>query len=207
MEEPNKRRSSGDKGGYIFWRQDCFKERGYGENIINKAYLKAKNTDRNILLAPKKKEQKTSFDNKISFITRYCIDFTSPVEFEGFLTLKIRPYVNLPPNCCSKGIVYLITCTKCNEQYVGCTTRSLKERAREHINQVSNIQHSSKTNVTRHFMECNNSNLKYFSIQGIEQIKTSVRGGDFVTKLRRRECTGYFIYKLGCHLDSIFNLT
>ncbi|OCT57287.1 hypothetical protein XELAEV_18003724mg [Xenopus laevis] len=116
-------------------------------------------------------------------------------------TYKIKHYIN----CCSKGIVYLITCTKCGKQYVGCTIRSLKERIREHINQVSNIKLSSKTNVTRHFQECNNSNLKYFSIQGIEQIKTGIRGGDLLMKLKKREV--YWIFHLQTRLPLGLNYT
>ncbi|OCT76279.1 hypothetical protein XELAEV_18031475mg [Xenopus laevis] len=98
-------------------------------------------------------------------------------------TYRIKQYIN----CCSKGIFYLITCTRCGKQYVGSTTRSLKERMREHINQIKNIKLSNKANVTRHFAECNKSNLKYLSIQGIEQIRLGTRGGDFLSKLRKRE--------------------
>ncbi|OCT65706.1 hypothetical protein XELAEV_18041945mg [Xenopus laevis] len=36
------------------------------------------------------------------------------------------------------------------DKYVGCTKRSLKERIREHISQISNINFSN----TRHFREC-----------------------------------------------------
>jgi ferredoxin len=34
--------------------------------------------------------------------------------------------------CTSSNIVYLITCTKCNKQYVGKTTKTLKERITRH---------------------------------------------------------------------------
>ncbi|OCT72143.1 hypothetical protein XELAEV_18035109mg [Xenopus laevis] len=125
-------------------------------------------------------------------------EFTSTVTTT---TYKIKHYIN----CCSRGIVYLITCTKCGKQYVGCTIRSLKERIREHINQVSNIKLSSKTNVTRHFQKCNNSNLKYFSIQGIEQIKTGIRGGDLLMKLKKREV--YWIFHLQTRLPLGLNYT
>ncbi|OCT90286.1 hypothetical protein XELAEV_18018898mg [Xenopus laevis] len=107
-------------------------------------------------------------------------------------------------NCNSIGIIYLIICSKCNKKYVGCTTRSLKERIREHINHINNTKCSNKTN-TRHFMECNNSNLKYFSVQGIEHVKTGIRGGDIVPRLRKREV--YWIFYLQTRLPLGFNFT
>ncbi|OCT59575.1 hypothetical protein XELAEV_18000997mg [Xenopus laevis] len=70
-------------------------------------------------------------------------------------------------NCCSKGIVYLITCTTCGKQYVGCTTRSFKE--------------------------------------WIEQIRIGTRGGDFWTKLRKKEV--YWIFHLQTRLPLGLNYT
>ncbi|OCT72372.1 hypothetical protein XELAEV_18035350mg [Xenopus laevis] len=252
-----------------------FKERGYNNKLIQRAYVRAENTDRDTLLFPQNKTHKKDYGQKISFITRYsrqykkivkrvkkflpilyadgdfcaaldpgigCVarraytlgDLLSPSlyrenenrkqddflrfngcfkcgqircitckylktskEFNSTVTknvYRIKQYIN----CCSKGIVYLITCTKCGKQYVGCTIRSLKERIREHINQVSNIKLSNKTNVTRHFYECNGSNLQYLSIQGIEQIKTGIRGGDLLMKLKKREV--YWIFHLQTRL-------
>ncbi len=37
-------------------------------------------------------------------------------------------------NCTSKGIIYLTTCSKCLQQYVGQTGRRLSDRIREHLN-------------------------------------------------------------------------
>uniref|UniRef100_A0A803K2L1 Reverse transcriptase domain-containing protein n=1 Tax=Xenopus tropicalis TaxID=8364 RepID=A0A803K2L1_XENTR len=39
-------------------------------------------------------------------------------------------------NCNTRYVVYLLTCSKCGMQYVGCTTRSLKCRMREHIRHI-----------------------------------------------------------------------
>ena len=35
-------------------------------------------------------------------------------------------------SCQSRNIIYIIMCTKCNEQYIGETDRSLKDRISEH---------------------------------------------------------------------------
>lgn len=47
-------------------------------------------------------------------------------------------------NCKIKGIIYLITCKKCNFQYVGETGRTLKDRMMEHIRNVKNKKLNTK---------------------------------------------------------------
>ncbi|OCT55194.1 hypothetical protein XELAEV_18003924mg [Xenopus laevis] len=46
----------------------------------------------------------------------------------------IKGYIN----CNTTFVIYLITCLKCHKQYVGCTSRKLKVRAREHMSQIRN---------------------------------------------------------------------
>ncbi|OCT90319.1 hypothetical protein XELAEV_18018931mg [Xenopus laevis] len=61
---------------------------------------------------------------------------------------EIKGYIN----CNTTFVIYLITCSKCQKQYVGCTTRKLKERAREHLSQIKNSRTAEKGNITRHFV-------------------------------------------------------
>ena len=44
-------------------------------------------------------------------------------------------------NCSSKGLIYLTTCTHCKKQYVGQTGRTLRERIKEHL---QNIHHKKE---------------------------------------------------------------
>ena len=39
-------------------------------------------------------------------------------------------------NCSTKGIIYLTSCTHCGKQYVGQTGRKLKDRMKEHLNNM-----------------------------------------------------------------------
>ena len=39
-------------------------------------------------------------------------------------------------NSCTSGEIYLISCTKCNKQYIGQTDRPLKTRIMEHLQYV-----------------------------------------------------------------------
>ncbi|OCT72364.1 hypothetical protein XELAEV_18035340mg [Xenopus laevis] len=52
--------------------------------------------------------------------------------------------------------------------------------------------------IIKHFMECNNMNLEYFSVQVIEQVKTGIRGGDILTRLRKQEV--YWMFYRHCYL-------
>jgi len=68
-------------------------------------------------------------------------------------------------NCASTNIVYLVTCTKCNKQYVGETGRSLRDRITDH---VSCIKLRKKTPIGLHFSQAGHS-LQNFTIIAIEQ--------------------------------------
>ena len=51
-------------------------------------------------------------------------------------------------NCISENVIYLITCERCKQQYVGQTEQSLKDRLNAHR---SNINRAIKTAVGIHF--------------------------------------------------------
>ena len=51
--------------------------------------------------------------------------------------------------CESKNVVYLITCARCNKQYVGETSRTYRKRILEHRNYVKRKDMSAATG--RHF--------------------------------------------------------
>ena len=68
-------------------------------------------------------------------------------------------------SCHSSNIVYLVTCKKCNMQYVGETGRSLRDRITDH---VSCIRLKKPTPIGLHFNQAGHS-LKHFTILAIEQ--------------------------------------
>ena len=69
-------------------------------------------------------------------------------------------------NCKSTNIIYLITCKKCNKQYVGETGRSLSQRITDHISYGRLKKH---TPTGLHF-NLENHHISDFTIQPIEQI-------------------------------------
>jgi hypothetical protein len=79
-------------------------------------------------------------------------------------------------NCKSQGVVYLISCSKCNEHYIGETERSANKRLSEHIyginsfkyniaKSISNLDNKSEVaihfNKTGHFTQ---RDLKFYII-------------------------------------------
>lgn len=72
-------------------------------------------------------------------------------------------------NCRTRNLVYLVSCTKCNIQYVGQTSRELGTRAIEHI---SAIRRHTDTPVAIHF-NLPDHQINHFRITGIDQMASS----------------------------------
>ncbi|OCT57352.1 hypothetical protein XELAEV_18003619mg [Xenopus laevis] len=175
--------------------QKRFLERGYKQNIIQKAFQRAKGSDRKDLLKGNENRiRNQDWSEKVALTTRYkgqkqdlgplastgnykcgsrrcitCNHMNVSKKFRSTVTVRefdIKGYIN----CNTPFVIYLITCLKCKKQYVGCTTRKMKERAREY--------ESDKKSSNR-----------------IERVRLGVRGGDHLRLLERREV--FWIFHLG----------
>ena len=63
------------------------------------------------------------------------------MSFIAFLDENIRDIVvaiNKPVHCQTKNAIYCISCSKCDQQYIGETDRSLQARFSEHKGYVLN---------------------------------------------------------------------
>ena len=77
--------------------------------------------------------------------------------------------------CTSSNIIYLITCAKCNKQYVGCTTQQLNIRINHHRTNIFNrrcIHISQHFNLPGHLI---NQHLKVQPIDSAENTKELYR--------------------------------
>ncbi|PJE77742.1 hypothetical protein CI610_03332 [invertebrate metagenome] len=87
-------------------------------------------------------------------------------------------------NCNSKNVIYLITCRKCDSQYVGQTSLSLRDRFTRHR---FDIRHKKDKPVARHFNQ-NGHSLEHVNITPIEQVPDSSflneREGFWIDKLQ-----------------------
>lgn len=80
-------------------------------------------------------------------------------------------------NCSSKYIVYCITCDKCGMQYVGETSRTLKQRFSSHNTSIKNEK--TNTLLYSHFAKCQRNEEKRYSIHILDDhddnISTRIR--------------------------------
>jgi peptide-methionine (R)-S-oxide reductase len=74
--------------------------------------------------------------------------------------------VNKPVSCCTENVIYLISCTKCSEQYVGQTGREFKKRMQEHLGYINNFKFTEPTG--KHF-NLPNHDISMFKCSIIEK--------------------------------------
>jgi tripartite motif-containing protein 2/3 len=86
-------------------------------------------------------------------------------------------------NCGSKNIIYLVTCKKCNLQYVGETSRALRDRTTDHR---SNIRTNKTTPIGLHF-NSNNHSYSDLEIVAIEKITESDHKNVMTIRKQREE--------------------
>lgn len=81
-------------------------------------------------------------------------------------------------NCATDHVIYAVTCTACNIQYIGGTIRHLKNRIYEHVYGVT-VSASSIRNVSsvsQHFRDQHQRDLSHMQVIGIEQVMVSWEG-------------------------------
>lgn len=93
---------------------------------------------------------------------------------------KINGFIN----CNTTHVIYMIKCV-CSKIYIGQTKRALKVRIAEHKTaiRVKNMDYA----IARHYAAANHGTVSSLKFCGIEKVSLSVRGGDIVNKLLRRE--------------------
>ncbi|XP_068098888.1 uncharacterized protein [Hyperolius riggenbachi] len=106
-------------------------------------------------------------------------------------------------NCNSSNTVYLITCTSCRLQYVGCTTRPLRQRISEHYNGAGRCIRNEAyvtqvSSVSKHFLREHQGDMTHFSFQGVDRVVRPPRGGDVHRCLLKREAL--WIWRLGTRM-------
>ncbi|OCT88316.1 hypothetical protein XELAEV_18016950mg [Xenopus laevis] len=75
-------------------------------------------------------------------------------------------------NCRTSNVVYLATC-RCGKQYVGKTTRWLKDRILEHLACINRLDASSA--IAEHAIQEHGANEYFVSFQAIETVKLGKR--------------------------------
>lgn len=94
---------------------------------------------------------------------RHVIESSTFTSTHNNKSFKVRGQIN----CKTTNIIYLVTCTKCHQQYVGETSRSLADRLTDHR---SCIRLNKTTPLALHFNKHNHS-LEDVTIMGIERLR------------------------------------
>ena len=124
--------------------------------------------------------------SSISKCNRKCDICDNFLVFENFFisnatSRKYRIRGNL--YCNSSNVIYLITCSSCNKQYVGSAVK-FKERFRLHKSDISTGK--DRCGVGKHFLQkCNHNQISNLKVQLIEQVDCNMQNRD--SKLWMRE--------------------
>ena len=94
-------------------------------------------------------------------------------------------------DCNCKNIVYLIECKRCEEQYVGETSKTLRARLTNHI---SDINRYCSTSIAEHFNQFDHDGVSDLQITPVLQVPD--HGSAFKNSLARRKHESFFIEKL-----------
>ena len=97
-----------------------------------------------------------------------CTHMSCKNHFTSTKTKKSYP-IRHSFTCQSTNVIYLITCRKCNKQYVGLTTSKLSVRINHHR---SNIINKKPIYISQHFNFCDHS-LQDLTVQPIDKAQTS----------------------------------
>src|SRR5215469_7493688 len=114
------------------------------------------------------------------------------VECSSFQCNSTKKVYKLKQNfsCKTTKVIYLITCNRCNMQYVGQTSGTLGNRLSQHL---SCIRNKNSTPIGLHF-NLPNHNISDFRIHAIEQIKSDT---NIKQTLEKRE--SFWLDKLSTH--------
>lgn len=96
--------------------------------------------------------------HKICTACKYAENCGSFQSRSNRSTHRIRSLIN----CNTKFVIYLITCSICNIQYVGCTTNSLKIRICRHLLDINRELALNVSTISRHFQQCHSGDNSYF---------------------------------------------
>lgn len=100
-------------------------------------------------------------------------------------THKIHSFIN----CNTKFVIYLITCTACSIQYVGCTTNPLKSIY--HLSDIKREFALNTSSVSKHFKLVHAGDTSSFSFSGIERFSRPLSKGDHHTNSLVENPDGY----------------
>ena len=77
-------------------------------------------------------------------------------------------------NCKSKNVVYLITCSQCQTQYVGQTRQPVSRRMNSHIFDINNFMDPAFSSLVAAHFNGNNHSIQNFTFMPIDIVKNDM---------------------------------
>ena len=101
-------------------------------------------------------------------------DFTEKnTEFTSYVTGKTYS-LHHDVNCKTKQVIYLITCKRCNSQYVGLTKQPVSKRMNSHRFDINNFTDPAFSSMVAGHFNLQNHCLKDFSFMPIDVVKNDI---------------------------------
>ena len=105
---------------------------------------------------------------------------------------KFKKEITSHLTCKSRNVIYLIECSKCNQQYIGETDRTLHERFSEHKSYVNSKKLNQATGSQFNLPGHSVSDMNIMAIQKIHQ-----RGTPYRKEYEKEEIANFNSYHKG----------
>ena len=104
----------------------------------------------------------------------HCVNINVDSKFSSSVTGSVYN-LRFDADCTSKHVIYLITCKKCTQQYVGQTNQNVSRRMNSHRFDIRNSEINSISHVASHFGSSDtNCTMSDFSFQPIDFVNNNL---------------------------------
>ena len=129
----------------------------------------------------------------------HCVSINTGNQFSSHVTGD-NFYLRQSTNCKTENVIYLISCKKCNLQYVGQTSQPVSRRMNSHRFDICNFEDPLfSSTVATHF------NSDHHSICDFSFMPIDVVPNNFNRSASARKLTGYTNYELCIQKALILN--
>ena len=103
----------------------------------------------------------------------HCVNIKTSSEFTSHVTGKTYS-LHHDVNCKSKQVIYLITCKRCNSQYVGQTKQPVSKRMNSHRFDINNFSDPAFSSMVAGHFNLQDHCLKDFSFMPVDVVKNDI---------------------------------
>ena len=120
--------------------------------------------------------------------SKQCIFCHENVISENTYTTKNGTVLKrkMPMDCKTMDLIYLLVCSKCEEEYLGETGCTISERTNLHRSQIKNEKYR-KLKVSKHIHECGGDKFKMFPFYKCTQ-QSHIYREEMEMKFRKLVC-------------------